>query len=114
MELGARSLAALFFHAVAAKMNSEGDIRKRPAHILRGDPIFRVFGMIIVTIHAQAGRSEKIGVCAIAFLIGHAHIVAAHNLTQDDCIRDNCFMRVAAIARSARTVGKIELEFCHQ
>ena len=114
MELGARSLAALFLHAVAAEMNSKGDIRERPAHIFRGDPIFRVFRMIIVTIHAQAGCGQEVGIGAVSFLIGHAYIVAAHDLTQDDYIRDNCFMRVAAIARSARTVGKIELEFCHQ
>ena len=57
MELGARSLAALFLHAVAAEMNSKSDIRECPAHVFRGDPIFRVFRMIIVTIHTKAGRS---------------------------------------------------------
>ena len=114
MELRARSLAALFFHAVAAEMYSEGDVRERPAHIFRGDPIIRVVGVIVITVHAQTGRGQEIGVGAIAFLIGNAHIVTAHDLTQKGCIRDNCLVRVAAVALITCTVGEIELDFCHQ
>lgn len=86
MELGARSLAALFLHAVAAEMNGKGDIRKRPAYILRCDPFIRAFRMIVVAVHAQAGRGQEVGVRAVAFLIGNAHIIPAHNLAEDNCI----------------------------
>ena len=114
MELGTRSLATLYFHAVSAEMNGKGNIRECSADILRGDPILRVFGMIIVTVHTQTGRGQKVRICAITFFVGNAYIVTSDNLTQDGCIRDNRFMRVAAIAGSPRTIGKIQLDFCHQ
>ena len=57
---GTRSLATLYFHAVAAEMNSEGNIRERSADILWGDPFLRIFGMIIVTVHTQTGRGQEV------------------------------------------------------
>ena len=86
MELGTRSFAALFLHAVAAEMNGKGDIRERPAYILRGDPFIRAFRVIVVAVHAQTGRGQEVGVRAVAFLIGNAHIIPAHNLAEDNCI----------------------------
>ena len=114
MELGSRRLAALFLHTVAAEMNSECNIRKSSAHILWSNPIFRIFRMIVVAVHAKAVRSHKVGIGAIAVPICDANVVMAYSLTKGGSICYDGFMRIAAVARSACTVSKINSEFCHQ
>ena len=77
MELGTSGFAVFLTHMKAAVVNGKGNAGKSRLNISRSDPIGRILGVVIVTVHRQTVRAEEIITVAVIVHVLGADIVAA-------------------------------------
>ena len=82
MELRTGRLAVFLPVVVAAVMDSKAHTRKGSGHVVRGDPLRRIFGVVIVAIDRETITADEVVVVAVVVLIFCAHVVVTDSRFQ--------------------------------
>ena len=98
MELGTSGLAVLLAHMETAVMDGKGDAGECRLYISRSDPIGRILGVVIVTVHGETVRAEEVFSVAVMVHILGAHIVTADGGSEIRSIPHFRFVRIGAVA----------------
>ena len=104
MKLGPCGLAVFYSVIEAAVMDCEGHTWKGLQDILRSDPVFRILGMIIITVNWKTVTADEVVAITIAVLIFCTHVIMTDGSLQDIFIQDDVFMRVGAVTGIAGNV----------
>ena len=107
MKLGPCGLAVFYSVIEAAVMDCEGHTWKGLQDIFRSDPVFRILGMIIITVNWKTVTADEVVAIAIVVLIFCAHIVMTDGGFQAIFIQDDVFMRVGAVTGVASNVRAV-------
>src|SRR5699024_100444 len=91
-----------------AVMDSEAHSGKCLQHVCRCDPVFRIFRMIIITVHGKAVCGEEIVAIAIVILVLRAHIVVTDCSSHTVCVHDNGLMRIRTVSGIADEISAIQ------
>ena len=108
MKLGPCGLAVFYSVIEAAVMDCESHTRKGLQDIFWSDPVFRILGMIIITVNWKTVTADEVVAITIAVLIFCAHLVMIDGGLQAIFLQDDVLMRVGAvtgIAGNVRTVN---------
>ena len=82
MELRTGRLAVFLPVVVTAVVDGKAHARKGSGHVVRGDPLGGIFGVIVVTIDREAVASDEVVVVAVVVLIFGAYVVVADSRFQ--------------------------------
>ena len=97
-------------HMMTAVCDCIGNIAEHLTELLRGDPVFRIVAVVVVTVHRHNIGELKIGIAAGIIRIQRAHMVERDRLAEI-CFRYNdLLIRVDRVFRIAGTVGSIQCE----
>ena len=101
-------LAVLHLHVVAAERYCIGKIPEQLFHLLRRDPLFRILGVIVVTVHDRHIGTDEVFLAAVVLLIFTAHMVLLDGFLQ--LCRVPCFhpVRVQAVLRVRDHIGRLQ------
>ena len=77
MELRPCCFTVFLTIVVAAIVDSKADIRKGLHDIVRGDPVIRILGVVVIAIHRKAVAADEVIAVAVAVFIFGADIVVA-------------------------------------
>ena len=69
-------------HVVPAVVDGNGYARQRIHDLLGPDPVFRVFGVIVVKVHGNTVAADEIVVAAVPILVLSANVVVPDDLQQ--------------------------------
>ena len=107
MKFGPCGLA--IFHSVieTAVMDCEGHTREGLQDIFRSDPVFRILGMIIITVNWKTVTADEVVAIAIAVFIFCAHVIMTNSRLQAIFIQDDVFMRIGAVTGIAGNVRAV-------
>ena len=110
MELRPGGFSILFTHMEPAVMHRKTDAGKCGLDICRGDPIGRVLGVVIVTVHGQAIGAEEIITVAVAVHILGADIVVADRRSESGLIRYDDLVGIGAVAGRIDIIRTVQRE----
>lgn len=97
VKLGPCGLAIFYSVIEAAVMDCEGHTWKGLQDIFRSDPVFRILGMIIITVNWKTVTADEVVTITIAVLIFCAHVIMTDSRLQAGFIQDDVFMRVGQL-----------------
>ena len=101
MELGTSGFAVFLSHMKAAVVNGKGNAGKSRLNISRSDPIGRVLGVVIVTVHRQTVRAEEVLAVSIVIHVLSTDIVLFDRIRKRGGVCDLERMRIGAVAGRA-------------
>ena len=94
-------------HVVAAVVQHIGNIGKEIRNVLRGDPLCRYLGVVIVTVSGQRIGNLKICGAAVVVFVPCADHIRGKSLLCGDFIRDFNFVGISAVGCIADAVCRI-------
>ena len=105
MKLWSGCLPILFLPMIPAVGNRIGYIRQKFRQLFLCHPLFRILGMVVVTIHHQNIRLHKIILAAVIFPVFCAHMIKLRRLMQ--FLRGSYFhpVRIKAVLRVGNYIG---------
>ena len=102
--------ALLRFHMIAAVVDAQFHTRKRRDDLLGGDPVRRIFTVVVVKVGAETVGCEVIVVRAVMIPEGGADIVPTDGFGKGGRVRDLRPVRIQAVRFLAGAVGIIKCE----
>ena len=99
MELRSRSPAVFFLHMVPAWHRRIIHIFQKPFHLVESDPVLRIFGMVVITIHHDDIRLQEVTDIAVVLLKLSAHMVKPDRFLQVIPRLDLFPVRIQAVLR---------------
>ena len=95
---------------VTAVCDCIGNIAEHLTELLRGDPVFRIVAVVVVTVHRHNIGELKIGIAAGEVVVQRTYMIAGNSFLEV-CLRgDDLLIRVDRVFRIAGTVGSIQCE----
>ena len=112
MKPGAGAFLAFGLHVVAAVVQHIGNIGKEVCDVLRGDPVRRFIGVVVVAVPGQGvGNLKVCGVPIVVFVPGADHIFGKGQL-RGDLIRDFDFVGIQAVGCIADALCRVYSDWC--
>ena len=108
MKLRPGRLPVFLAHIVAAVMDRKADIGESGSNVSRRNPVCRILGVVVVTIHRETVRTEKVIAISIAVFILCTDIIVANRCPQAVLIRDFDLIGIGAVAGITDDVGAIQ------
>ena len=99
MESRSLGLTVLHLHVVTAERYCIGKIPEQLFHLLRCNPLFRIFGVIVVTVHDRHIGTDEVFLAAVVLLIFTARMVLLDGFLQLRRIPRFHPVRVQAVLR---------------
>ena len=97
MKPGTGAFISFGLHVMAAVVQHIGNIGKEVCNVLRGDPVRRFVGVVIVTVPGQGvGNLKVYGVPIVVFVPGADHVFGKGQL-RGEFIRDFDFIGIQAV-----------------
>ena len=88
MQTGTGCFPVFRFHVVSARYNRAGDVREQAFAVGRGDPCSRVIAVVIVAVHYNAVRRQKVLAGTLIMLESTADIVILDRIAKCFSVRD--------------------------
>ena len=104
VELGPCCFPVFDLHMVTAVVDSKLHTGKGICNIVRGLPICRIVGVVVITLHGQAVAGDEIIVATIVSTVFCTNIVPAYGLLQAMDVSDVYLMRVQAVSGLPYTI----------
>lgn len=112
MKPGTGAFLAFWLHVVAAEVQHIGNIGKEVCNILRGDPVRRFVGVVVVTVPGQGvGNLKVCGVPIVVFVPGADHVCGKGQL-RGEFIRDFDFIGIQAVGCVTNAFCRVYDDWC--
>ena len=112
MKPGTDAFLAFGLHVMAAVVQHIGNIGKEVCDVLRGDPVSRLIGVIVVTVPGQGvGNLKVCGVSIVVFVPGADHVCGKGQL-RGGLIRDFNFVGIQAVGCVADAICRVYGDWC--